>query len=312
MHAANERRSDTADELAVTHKRRETSRSLGSMIAVTEFEDTSGHNVGVICNGHRIGIQIAGRTRYWWKIGETGKQIEGEPGSVFAIPAGTELEVSWEGPRKMISIGIDTQLVDRVLADHVHGASEVSGSPIATETLGHKPRLWLGEHQPRVFANVQRLAQLHADPHDTTGGSERLEIEEIAGELAAWMVFPDDSSQLIDRELGLSDVALRRITGYIRDHLREGLGIEALSDLARLSPFHFCRMFRRSTGLSPRQYVIRLRIDHSLSLMHSRPNMTLAEVAVASGFADQAHFSNTFRKLMRQTPSEWKREAQQS
>ena len=101
----------------------------------------------------------------------------------------------------------------------------------------------------------------------------------------------------------LTGIQLGRVVDYLHANLAEDVGLEALAGQAYVSPFHFARLFRAATGLSPHQFVLRLRVDHAQRLMRSRRGRTLTEVAVAAGFFDQAHFTKTFKRLVGVTPS---------
>nr|WP_058998923.1 helix-turn-helix transcriptional regulator [Leptolyngbya sp. NIES-2104] len=68
-----------------------------------------------------------------------------------------------------------------------------------------------------------------------------------------------------------------------------------------MSPHHFSRLFKQSTGLSPHQYVIRCRVERAKQLL-LKGEMTIAEVAATVGFYDQSHFAHYFRRLMGVTP----------
>src|SRR5262249_21940724 len=75
----------------------------------------------------------------------------------------------------------------------------------------------------------------------------------------------------------------------------------------RLSVAHFARGFKRTLGEPPNAYLTRLRLERARNLMLFS-DLSLAEVARACGFADQAHFSRRFRQRTGQSPGAWRRE----
>jgi AraC family transcriptional regulator len=82
-----------------------------------------------------------------------------------------------------------------------------------------------------------------------------------------------------------------------------------LSEIARecgLSVSHFARSFKTSFGSSTHQWLIRHRIDHSKQLM-TRTNMSLIDIAIQSGFNDQAAFTRTFHQVVGLSPGRWRR-----
>jgi AraC-like DNA-binding protein len=100
---------------------------------------------------------------------------------------------------------------------------------------------------------------------------------------------------------GLSPVRLRRVEEFLLTHLADDIGLDALAAIADLSPKHFARAFRQSTGMPPHRWLIERRIDRAKALLRTA-DLSLAEIALACGFADQSHFTATFRKIVRTTP----------
>lgn len=72
--------------------------------------------------------------------------------------------------------------------------------------------------------------------------------------------------------------------------------------VARLSPYHFARQFKRATGLPPHQYVITRRVERAKHLLQGGGDFSLAQVAVHAGFSDQSVFSHHFKRLVGVTP----------
>jgi AraC family transcriptional regulator len=94
---------------------------------------------------------------------------------------------------------------------------------------------------------------------------------------------------------------LRRVTEYITTHLGEDLTLARLGAVACMSPYHFARLFQRSTGLPPHRFVVRARVDHAAVLL-AAPVVRIAEISRALGFCSPSHFSAVFRRIMGVTP----------
>jgi len=94
---------------------------------------------------------------------------------------------------------------------------------------------------------------------------------------------------------------LRRVTDYIQDHLDQDLTLAQLGAVVCMSPFHFARLFQRSTGVSPHQFVVRARIDRALALLAAR-EPSIAEIARVVGFRTPSHFSTVFHRMTGTTP----------
>jgi AraC family transcriptional regulator len=106
---------------------------------------------------------------------------------------------------------------------------------------------------------------------------------------------------------GLTHQQMRRVMDFIQDHLDQDLSLEALAQQAGFSPYHFARLFRQTTGESPHQFVLRQRIERAQRLLQGR-DVPLARVAVESGFANQSHLTQAFKRYLGLTPRAYRQD----
>jgi len=106
---------------------------------------------------------------------------------------------------------------------------------------------------------------------------------------------------------GLPPRRLRMVTDYLREHLADNVGLLELANIAQLSRSHFCRAFRMSTGLSPHQWLLIARIEKAKELLAS-DKFPISEIALVTGFADQAHLSRHFSRIVGSSPGAWRRQ----
>jgi AraC family transcriptional regulator len=104
---------------------------------------------------------------------------------------------------------------------------------------------------------------------------------------------------------GLAPWRLARVTGHIDRHLDDRLTNAGLAALVRLNQDHFARAFKASVGRPPHAYVVARRIEHAKSLL-TGSNLTLCEIALAAGFADQAHLTRRFKESVGVSPASWR------
>jgi AraC-like DNA-binding protein len=103
-------------------------------------------------------------------------------------------------------------------------------------------------------------------------------------------------------ELGTLPLSrLRRVTEHIREHLDQHLTLAQLGAVVYMSPYHFARLFQRSTGVPPHQFVVRARIDRAVTLLAAR-ELSIARISRAVGFRTASHFSTVFRRVTGVTP----------
>jgi AraC family transcriptional regulator len=106
---------------------------------------------------------------------------------------------------------------------------------------------------------------------------------------------------------GLAAWQQRVVTAYIDEHLSEPIALSTLAELARLSPYHFCRAFKQSFGIPPHRYHMRRRIERAKALLQDRPLISVTEVGLALGFSETSSFTAAFRRTTGLTPSRYHR-----
>src|SRR5450756_2196869 len=104
---------------------------------------------------------------------------------------------------------------------------------------------------------------------------------------------------------GLSSRHLRRACDFMAEYFAEDISLEDLAKVTGLTSKHFARAFKQSTGMPPHQYLIMLRIEAAKRRLIGT-KASLADIALACGFADQSHFTSTFRKNVGVSPGIWR------
>ena len=104
---------------------------------------------------------------------------------------------------------------------------------------------------------------------------------------------------------GLPIRQLRKVEDYVREQLAEEISVERLAELVELSPFHFSRVFKQTTGMSPLQFVTRERITRAQQLVRET-SRSLIEIALEVGYASPSHFAQVFRRVAGVTPTDFR------
>jgi len=142
---------------------------------------------------------------------------------------------------------------------------------------------------------------------ETNGSEAKLYVESAATFLAAHLLrhhctrtqsLPNDAG-------GLPKYKLRTAIAYIQEHLGEEITLEAIATHLNMSQYYFCHLFKQSMGVSPYQYVLQQRINKAKNLLKQR-QLTITDVALECGFANQTHFTKYFRKLAGTTPKNYR------
>ena len=100
---------------------------------------------------------------------------------------------------------------------------------------------------------------------------------------------------------GLAPHRLQRVLGIVDERLAEPIQVRELADAVHMSPYHFARMFKQSTGHPPHLYITWQRMDRAKQLL-AQTDLPLAEVAIRVGYQTQAHFTGVFHARVGMTP----------
>lgn len=159
---------------------------------------------------------------------------------------------------------------------------------------------------PSVFRAL--LASLRSLPTD-----EPELLEQVVRELSAHLT---PGAELKDAQPCAEKVALspwqeRRAKELMSSQMDKGLSIAGIASECSLSRSHFSRAFKKNTGLSPRDWYLQMRLDKAKGLL-SDSELTISQISLDCGFADQSHFTRVFTRVIGVTPFNWRRSMAQA
>jgi AraC family transcriptional regulator len=171
---------------------------------------------------------------------------------------------------------------------------------------------------PELGAPVSRFEFLYAlqDPllgqivtslaQEIEGGfADRILIESLGTALCIRIAQRFVGHLPLPTSKGLSPERLQRVRDYVEAHLDEDLSLTILADIACLSPYHFSRSFKQTTGVGPQRYVIQRRLERAKRLLR-QTHQPLALIALEAGFADQSHLTQMFHRETGVTPGRFR------
>jgi AraC family transcriptional regulator len=216
-------------------------------------------------------------------------------GDLFVTRSKIPYEVRWSSPRgeeiEVISMHLAVDqfraALEAAYPDRVDGV-EVIDFFGRDEALAHL-----------CFACAEMLAQR------VPGKSKR--VLPFIQLVAACLVekYTDAAVQPTEFRGGLPISQLRKVQDYIAEKLAEDVSVEFLAGLVELSPFHFSRVFKQTTGTSPLQFVTRERITRAQQLIRET-SRSLIEIALEVGYTSPSHFAQVFRRVVGVTPTEFR------
>jgi AraC family transcriptional regulator len=220
-------------------------------------------------------------------IGISGTQ---KKGNICVVPAGLDHKAVLEARSENLALYLDPSLVTKAASE-----AQLAGSFEIAERYARR--------DPVINSiGIALLGEL-----DSEGLSGRLYVESLANVLAVHLLryYSVPSTRPVTFTGGLSSVKLRQVTDFISDNYGRDIKLAALAQVAGMSSFHFAREFKRTTGTTPHQYLIKFRIERAKALLAKR-DLPLIEVSLRSGFSHQSHFTRLFRRVTGTTPHSYR------
>ncbi len=216
-------------------------------------------------------------------------------GEVAIIPAGPPWKWGFRGQT-------DSDLLPLCLEDAF--LREVARS-VEVDPEGMEIVPLLGERDPRI-EQIGLLLKEEIEAEGLLGG--RLYAESLATALAISLIRDHSSlgrkaarKAARERGGGLPRRALKEVIDYIGANLEKDLTLAEMAGVTHMSPYHFSRLFKESTGLTPHRYVIERRVQRAEELLGSSA-LPIAEIALLCGFANQSHLNRHFKRLLGVSP----------
>ena len=230
-------------------------------------------------------VHIAGKptVRTWERDGWS--EMSSFPGCATIVPAG--LPTGWlvDGELDVVTLSL--------AAEQVRGVDQFAKMNFAfSDPLG-------------VALTRQVLGELYAP-----ATPERdCYVEALVDALQAHMLRGPRSGQNIPSS-GFSAHRVHQVMNLIKQHPEDEHPLERMAAEAGVTPTHFIRIFKKASGVTPHQYVMRAKLDRAQQLL-ADTGLNLAQIAEAVGFASQSHFARAFRQFTNQTPGDFRRRRQE-
>lgn len=215
-------------------------------------------------------------------------------GSIEIIPASADLFARWNTPKENLLVALDPRRL-AALAEREFGRADFDL---------HPPRGGFVDRQALLIAGMIR--EELARP---SGGNE-LYLDSLLTVFSTHVLRSYSSAArpgVTVHRGGLSARAWRDVNDHIHANPGACLCIEALARIARLSPSHFLRAFRQTTGQSPHQYVLQCRLDLAERLIASS-GKPFAEIAALCGFSSHSHLSSVMKRCRGASPGDLRRQ----
>jgi AraC family transcriptional regulator len=208
---------------------------------------------------------------------------------IAIIPAGITHSCSWDAPAQFMILAVEPTLLKQIGQDWLN-PNQIELQP-----------QFMSESDPFI----QRIVLALKGEAEIGGIGSHLLIDSLKTALVVHLLrnYCVTRPKLSSYSNGLSQVTLTLVKEYINDHLHQDLKLDEIAAIAQLSPYHFLRLFKQRIGITPHQYILQCRLNQAKHLLqHS--NLSVAEIAIRTGFCDQSHLTRYFKRTTGVTPKQ--------
>ncbi len=216
---------------------------------------------------------------------------------------------------------IEAMVNSEIYQEYEKAFSEATGMPVSLRPVDP----W---HMPRFDRSCDTAVPVHLGTRlvgflETR--TEQIEADQIFSEAATISARQQESvvkllrifaqhlsllgNQVVVRQEKSEPPAIARARAYLHEHQGEDLSLGQVAKAVNMSTFYFCKMFKKVTGINFTDYLSHLRIERAKSLLLN-PNLRVSEIAFEVGFQSLTHFNRVFKKLLGQSPTEYRAQLQ--
>jgi AraC family transcriptional regulator len=254
-----------------------------------EVQQQPAHDTGEHLHEMHILTMVTSATSIDQSIdGKSQRNLVGH-NNAFILPAGAIHRCDWRQDIEFMFVGIDPHVFRQLGQELVN--------PDRIELIPHFATI----EDPLLQGILLTLRQ----EMTTIGLNTPLFVDQLKTTLAMHLLrrYGVHKVQISTCHDGLPRHKLSQVIDYIAAHLDQDLALEELAQQVGMSLFYFGRMFKQSLGITPHQYVIQQRVERAKQLL-CQDERSIADIALACGFANQGHLNYQFKRLTGVTPKE--------
>ena len=113
------------------------------------------------------------------------------------------------------------------------------------------------------------------------------------------------SNRIVVQEQNAESPLISRAKQFIAEHQTEELSLDQVAKSVHTSKFYFCKIFKKATGINFTDYLARVRTERAKNLLLN-PNLRVSEIAYEVGFQSLTHFNRVFKRILGQSPTEYR------
>jgi AraC-like DNA-binding protein len=188
---------------------------------------------------------------------------------------------------------------------------------LGVQTIGFLQTGQVMRHKPTVPAfrrAVSKAAELgvdidHAKAKEAYFATPVISQKKLDSVSSLLTIFADHlsmkSNQIVVQTANQEPPVISKAKQFIREHHTEDLTLGQVAAAVHTSIFYFCKLFRKTTGITFTEFVSRTRADKAKNLLLN-PNLRISEIAYASGFQSLTHFNRVFKTIVGESPTRYR------
>lgn len=236
-------------------------------------------------------LSISASTKWKAYTDASSKDIKAEPGEVWLNPPNTPFTHEVNVPCYFILLLIEEQELYKNF----------------DEKLPEQKLNFLTQYNINDVS-LANVIHLFYQEVKNSGKNGRLYFENLKKLFSSYFIRNySDYSDIISKnqQSNLNEAMINSIRNYILEHISEDISIDDLAFQLGLSKFYFLKEFKKFTGITPYQFILKLKLEKAQELLRST-NKSLSEIAYELSFSDQSHFSRLFTKTFGESPKKYK------
>ncbi len=232
-----------------------------------------------------LDIELSAPYTLEWKRGAVFERSWITPDSVCVLPPRSSVHLRWPITINFLTVRLSTSLLAETAA-----AMELCSPPVFEQLHGQMaPQI---AHLGRALNAEERAG--------SPGGTLLAQSLRTALAVSVFTRFAGVKPLATEAGKNLGRRRFARVREFIEAHLDSDLSLEELASVANLSTYHFARLFKSETGVTPHRYVLNRRIERAAKLLEKGGPPT--QVAAQCGFCDQSHLARHLKQRFGLTP----------
>ena len=239
---------------------------------------------------HTIIIGMENALEAQWSIDGQFRDLQYDKGDVFIVPAGASHKAYWKQESEGIMLALEpdsvvSAAIDSVKSDRLEIVPQFAMTDLRLSQIAQWLLIELREKQMGSSLYIESLTTM-------------LMVHLLRNYCAVEQNIPNYKG-------GLAQYKLKKAIALINENLHRDLKLVEMANLVTMSPYHFARMFKQSTGYTPHQYLVRQRLAKAKELLRYS-DMAIADIGYTVGYKNPSHFAKVFRRHLKVTPKAYR------